>query len=114
MDKNQLNTVFSLVRRQVPLSVAQAIVGVQPMTIINQQHRSWKSYLNSLSSRYMLWKQQGYKDYEGESDATELMQQRYPGNYKLVERYNTTRGVFELDIVFENPKEEMLWRIKWE
>lgn len=104
--------IIPLIRKHLPAIIAQDIVGVQPMAIV--QHRSWKSYLASLSSRYIQWKSQGYKDDDGASDATELMQQRYPGKYKLIERYNPTRGVFELDIVFDNPKEEMLWKIKWE
>ena len=75
----------------------------------------YEDYLYSLNQKFNSWVSTTFvKDkVEGLSDALDLMQQQYPGNYTLVEVYNSTRGAFELAVKFENPKEEMLWKMKW-
>ena len=78
-------------------------------------HTGYEEYLRSLNQKFNSWVNTTFvKDkVEGLTDALELMQQRYPGNYRLIEKYNPSRGAFELDVKFDNPKEEMLWKMKW-
>ena len=68
-------------------------------------HTGYEEYLRSLNQKFNSWVNTTFvKDkVEGLTDALELMQQRYPGS----------RGAFELDVKFDNPKEEMLWKMKW-
>jgi len=78
-------------------------------------HTGYEDYLRSLNQKFNSWvSTQFIKDkVEGLEEATDLMRQRYPGNYRLIEKYNPTRGAFELAVEFDNPKEEMLWKLKW-
>ena len=75
----------------------------------------YQDYLHSLNQKFNSWVSTSFvKDkVEGLEDATEIMKQRYPGNYTLVEVYNPTRGTFELSVKFDNSKEELLWKMKW-
>lgn len=78
------------------------------------QFVSWQEYLRKLEQKFNSWITTKFANrLEGIEDATELMKQHYPGNYTLTEKYDPARGVFALTVVFENPKEEMLWKIKW-
>jgi hypothetical protein len=78
-------------------------------------HTGYEEYLRSLNQKFNSWVNASFvKDkVEGLEEATEMMQQRYPGNYKLIEKYNSNRGASELAVEFDNPKEEMLWKMKW-
>ena len=46
-------------------------------------------------------------------DISETMQRLYPGDYKIVEKYNPYAGRFDYTVEFDDPKEEMLWKLKW-
>ena len=82
---------------------------------IPSMQTNYQDYLRSLSLKFNSWVSTTFvKDkVEGLEEATEMMRQRYPGNYTLIEKYNPSRGAFELAVKFENPKEEMLWKMKW-
>lgn len=70
----------------------------------------YEDYLNDISVRYNWWLLAGGRN--GLKDALELMQQQYPGNYQVVakqDKYNT----FTLVLKFDNPNEELLWKLKW-
>jgi hypothetical protein len=76
----------------------------------------YEDYLRKLNNKYYMWLSvaNSFIDKEeGIEEATEMMQQRYPGNYVLHQIYNHSRGAFELAVKFDNPKEEMLWKMKW-
>lgn len=103
-------------------------IGFKGKVILNQEygafyapyiptimHTGYQDYLRSLNQKFNSWISTTFvKDkVEGLSDALDLMQLHYPGNYTLIEKYNSTRGAFELDVQFDNPKEEMLWKMKW-
>lgn len=102
-------------------------LGYKAKVILNQEYGAiyapyiplmrtgYQDYLRSLNQKFNSWVNTTFvKDkIEGLEDALELMQQRYPGNYTLIEKYNPARGAIELDVKFANPKEEMLWKMKW-
>lgn len=49
----------------------------------------------------------------GEAVALTIMQEKYPGEYTIRTKYDTRRMCFGYKPVFEDPKKEMLWRIKY-
>lgn len=75
----------------------------------------YQDYLHSLNLKFTSWVSATFAKDKGEGleEALEMMQERYPGNYILIEKYNPIRGTFELAVKFNNPKEEMLWKMKW-
>ncbi len=48
-----------------------------------------------------------------ESEATRVMQRKYPGEYVIREMYDVERMCFTFKPVFSDPKKEMMWRIKY-
>jgi hypothetical protein len=71
---------------------------------------NWQTTLHSLQQKYYLWKTQHHED--AEQQVTEVMKERFPGEYQVVEFYNPNRGIMDLKVVFEDPKKELMWRIK--
>lgn len=45
--------------------------------------------------------------------ATKLMQEKYPGNYQVVEKYDLNFMKFTLQLEFEDKQEEMMFLLKW-
>lgn len=41
------------------------------------------------------------------------MQVKYPGNYFIEEYYNDRQDRFALRPTFVDPKEELMWKIRW-
>ena len=50
---------------------------------------------------------------EGPIYVNDIMQRYYPGPYKVVEEYDINRGVFGFKLKFSDPKEELLWILRW-
>jgi hypothetical protein len=76
----------------------------------------YQDYLRKLSNKYYVWlttTNSGIDKEQGLEEAREIMQQRYPGNYVLDQIRDPSRGAFELVVKFDDPKEELLWKIKW-
>lgn len=75
---------------------------------------NWKTYLDRLQQSYANWTLLGQqREGDGLSDATEMMQNRYPGNYKVEERYEPSRGMFRLYLKFNEPKDETFFLLKY-
>jgi hypothetical protein len=75
---------------------------------------TWQQYLQELQLKYASWTQLGKnKTGDGLSDVTELMKERYPGNYCVIEKYDSITGKFVLKLEFTDPKEEIFWLLKW-
>lgn len=71
---------------------------------------SWQTALRNLSTRHFM-----FFDRNGsmlESGIANFKEQ-YPGNYEIVEYFNTTAMKFDLTVQFESKQEELLWKIKW-
>jgi hypothetical protein len=73
---------------------------------------TWQKYLEELQLKYTTWKLNNNSFY-GLSDATELMKKRFPGNYCVIEKYDSITGKFVLKLEFTDPKEEIFWLLKW-
>lgn len=104
--------LIPILRKTIATIIAQEIVGVQPMSL-PPKIATWQSDLKSLSERYNSWMTIQEKSGDGLADATELMQDKYPGPYRLVEYYDNDQGVRSLKLHFDDPKEETLWLLRW-
>jgi hypothetical protein len=68
---------------------------------------SWHEYLHKLNqnSRYR-W------DSQPEADICyKLMQERYPGPYAMP--WQQVNGKFEIYLHFNDPEEELMWKLRW-
>jgi len=74
---------------------------------------NWKTYLDRLQQSYSGWILLSTKEGDGLSDANEMMQERYPGNYKVEERYEPSRGTFRLYLKFNDPKDETFFLLQY-
>jgi hypothetical protein len=45
-------------------------------------------------------------------DVNEVMQALYPGPYRVVEKYLIDRMIFVFSLVFDDPREELVWLLK--
>lgn len=104
--------LIPLLRKIIPSVVAQEIVGVQPMSL-EPRKMSWEDDLRNLSLKYNGWLTINEKTGNGLDDANEIFQSKYPGPYRLIDYYDNNRGVFSLKLGFDNPNQELLWKIKW-
>ena len=75
---------------------------------------NWQRYLRELHLRYASWMAipTGYRSGDGIQDATELMQDKYPGNYVVEQYWDTKKMVFDFRLKFDDPREETFWKIK--
>lgn len=74
---------------------------------------TWQYYLQYLQLKYIGWTHLGQnKAGDGLSDVTELMKERYPGNYQVIEKYDSIKGKFILKLEFDDPKEETIWLLR--
>lgn len=106
--------LIPLIRKHIPKLIAQEIVGVQPMNIPTPVPDTWQTYLLKLQIKYASWTKLGQEcDGDGLADATKLMQLKFPGQYRVVEKFDPTRGTFSLDLEFDDPKQKIFWLIKW-
>ncbi len=114
--------LIPVIRQALPAIVASDIVGVQPMSsntggifsIRGKQEITWQQYLQHLSRQYTSWIKLGQQcEGDGIADINELMQQKFPGPYIIREQYNVERGLFEVEMKFEDKNQELLWKIKW-
>ena len=70
----------------------------------------WKSLLKSMNLS-LTWDTRNHEEFLKE--ATEMMQNLYPGQYKIEEYYNARLKHLDLRLVFDDPKEETLWMLKY-
>lgn len=74
----------------------------------------WQDRLRELELKFASWLKIGNVSREGGlQDVTWMMQVSYPGNYTVVEAYDAKRGVFGFKLKFDDPKEELIWLMKW-
>lgn len=110
----QAKILIPMIRKLMPKIIAQDIVGVQPIGPGPKREMTWRDYLNQLQLKYASWtKLRQNCEGDGLADATEMMQDRYPGPYKLVEKYDPDIGTFRLELKFEDDRHKMLWLIKY-
>jgi hypothetical protein len=72
--------------------------------------KNYQEYLNYYSlimidGRYSRWSilEQAQKEF----------QEKWPGNYQVEEFYNSKKLRFGLRLKFQDPKEEVVWLLRW-
>ena len=73
---------------------------------------NWRSTLYFIQESYidsMLI----YNEDQTKDQIENLMKDRFPGDYTLEWSYNPTICKLELNVKFEDPKKEVLWKIKY-
>lgn len=106
--------LITIPRKIVPNMIAQGLVGVQPMSSPTEQRHTWQSYLKQLQLEYgSLTMFDAKRRDEGLACATGLMHKRYPGPYRIVEKYDPDRGIFSFKLKFDDPQEEIIWLLRW-
>lgn len=104
--------VINQLRKSLPQTIAQEIVGVQPMG--RAVPETWQSYLRRLGNGL---NGVATNKYITEADIVENAQKymmlKYPGNYQVEPYYSPDKMKWDLRLKFANPKEETLWLIKY-
>lgn len=74
----------------------------------------WQDKLQELQLKFASWLTIGNVSREGGLDDVNLMMKTwYPGNYCVIEKYDSITGKFVLKLEFTDPKEEIFWLLKW-
>lgn len=81
-------------------------------SIRSPKHWTWQDYLRELEQKYMNWRNTFSKTEMSLQSVNEIMQELYPGPYRVVERYLPDRMVVVLILEFDDPKQETFWLLK--
>ena len=73
---------------------------------------TWKTYLARLSKELNSIVNAKSEEHTIRN-AQEKMQINYSGKYIVEPFYNPKNGKFDLRLKFEDPKEELMWKLKW-
>ena len=74
--------------------------------------KSWQDQLDSYYNISYLTRPS--KSGQNQLDViTSEMKYMYPGNYIVEEYYDFKQGMFNIRPKFEDPKEELMWKLKW-
>ena len=102
--------LISMLRKTIPTLIAQDIVGVQPMGP-TPKPVTWQNTLRELELKYKVRTFNGYG--MGMKDVNDIMQDLYPGPYRVVEKYISGSMNFSFELEFDDPKEKTFWLLKW-
>lgn len=105
--------LIPLLRKHLPKIIAQEIVGVQPMG--QEVPDTWQSYLRRLGNGLngITERSKTITETDIVANAQKYMQKKYPGKYVVEQFYNVDRGKFDLRLKFDDPKEEVVWLLRW-
>ena len=107
--------VINQLRKSLPQTIAQEIVGVQPMGRVAPD--TWQSYLrrlgNGLNGIYGAGGTTTVTEADIVENAQKYMMLKYPGNYQVEPYYNADKMKWDLRLKFNSPKEETFWLLKY-
>ena len=104
--------IINQLRKSLPQSIAEEIVGVQPMGRVAPE--TWQSYLRRLGNGLNGVATNKFITEEDIVDnAQKYMQIKYPGNYKVESYYNSDKMKWDLRLKFDDPKDKTMWLLKW-
>jgi hypothetical protein len=81
-------------------------------SIRSPKHWTWQDYLRELELKYMNWRNTFSTTEMSLQGVNEIMQELYPGPYRVVERYLPDRMVVVLILEFDDPEEQTFWLLK--
>ena len=103
--------IINLLRKTLPQTIAQEIVGVQPMGRVVPE--TWQSYLRRLGNGLNgVTTNQYITEADIVANAQKYMQIKYPGPYQVEPYYNSKKMKMDLRLKFEDPKEETMWLLR--
>lgn len=107
--------LIPMLRKLIPQSIAEEIVGVQPMTIGPEVPDTWQRYLRRLGNGIngVADRSETVTDADIVARAEKYMQIKYPGPYTVEQYYNNDKMMWDLRLRFEDPREETMWRLRW-
>lgn len=78
---------------------------------------TWQSYLsrlgNGLNGVIGSNNTNTYSEEDIVANAEKYMKKKYPGPYKVAQYYNAQKMKWDLRLKFEDPKEELVWLLKY-
>ena len=108
--------IINQLRKSLPQTIAQEIVGVQPMNIRAKTPETWQGYLrrlgNGLNGIVAAGGKTNFSQEDILANAQKYMQAKYPGPYRVEEYYNADKMKWDLRLKFEDPKEETMWLLR--
>lgn len=108
---DHIKILIPMIRKVMPTLIAQDIVGVQPMGPLDPP-TDWRAYLKYLYKKYVMWKPTTDCNDKIEQ-LTEMMQERYPGEYVVAEKLNEETQEMQPYLKFTDPRYELMFNIKW-
>jgi hypothetical protein len=97
-----------------PILVASSI---QPYPVRSPKDWPWQYYLLELELKYNRWIETRYGTHNvtelGMQDVNDIMQDLYPGPYRVVAHNRSDRVEVEFSLEFDDPKEQTFWLLKW-
>ena len=106
--------LITTLRKMIPQLIANEMVGVQPMNIQPKVPETWQSYLSRLGNGLNGVATNKYITEEDiVENAQKYMQSKYPGPYTVESCYNAEKMKMDLRLKFDDPKEELMWTLKW-
>lgn len=113
--------LINQLRKAMPKSIAEDIVGVQPMDPAGifapyvPRPDTWQSYLRRLGNGINGLSERSKTITEADivANAEKYMQIRYPGPYRVEPYYNSEKMKFDLRLRFDDPREETMWLLRW-
>ena len=105
--------IINQLRKTIPQSMAEEIVGVQPMGRVAPD--TWQSYLRRLGNGINGVSERSKTLTEKDIivNAEHYMQKRYPGPYCVESYYNADKMKWDLRLKFDDPREETMWLLRW-
>ena len=76
---------------------------------------TWQSYLRRLGNGINGVTERSNTITEADivARADKYMKIRYPGNYRVEQFYNAEKMKWDLRLLFDDPKEETMWLLRW-
>ncbi len=76
---------------------------------------TWQSYLRRLGNGINGVTERSNTITEADivARADHYMKIRYPGNYRVEQFYNAEKMKWDLRLLFDDPKEETMWLLRW-
>lgn len=105
--------IINQLRKAIPQSIAEEIVGVQPMG--RAVPDTWQSYLRRLGNGINGVSERSKTLTEKDiiANAEHYMQKKYPGPYRVESYYSADKMKYDLRLKFDDPKQETMWLLRW-
>lgn len=85
----------------------QAVPHITINMHVTPKIETWQDYFDSLKQTNFL------KSISTSTQIYDSMQERYPGPYTVQQFYSPKRGCLDYKLVFDDPKYETLWKLKY-